>query len=98
MPYHPERRTNTLTQIMLKDSVKYLRNTELGDIARSYPVGKCIARKLACTTITNIMATIRSNSILESRTFDLIAVIRKLIDHQEYFELYSCHLAEVNID
>ena len=58
-------RINTFTQTMDSDCIKYLEKDIIGDSIVSKCVGSDSDRKLACTTRTNNIDIILSNSMFE---------------------------------
>lgn len=68
IPNHPEMRTKTLTQTMDRDSIKKRVHEATGAICSSDCVGVPSDKKSACTVSTRNIATMRSNSMLDSRS------------------------------
>ena len=66
--------TNTLTQMIEKDSVRNLRKADEGAVTVSATVGAERALKFACTIITKIMVMILSNSTFDCLIFLLILI------------------------
>ena len=69
IPYHPEIKTNTFTQIIEIDSLKRRKKVLVGFICKYDNVGAPNALKDAWTIKTNTIAVILNNSILESLNF-----------------------------
>ena len=75
MPNHPDNKTNVFTHIMDMDISENVSKDKIGFVVVSSFVGTPNAINPAWSVITNSIATIRSNSMLEKRSLGLLFIM-----------------------